>query len=164
MSGIDTSKTPPEPQFFSISDLINTAPFDSAYVRIRDWVDQGSPASHDKITPIELANELEQKAAEATSLIRGLSSTSASLQCETLDIETWVNYGLYFANKLRGAVAMAQGEAGISKTYMQQAVTHWKEMIRLNDLHNKASIPDMQNAHGTFSWRDQLSTVQSEAD
>ena len=37
----------------------------------------------------------------------------------------------------------------------------WQEMIRLNNLHNKPSIPDMQNTN--FSWAALLSTVQAEA-
>ena len=163
MSGIDYDKKPWEPQFFSLDDLINAKPLDDDYVNVRDWVDQGAKATGDKVTPLELARELETRAAEARSLIKDLPSEPASLQCETIDVETWVNYGLYFSNKLRGAVAKAQGEAGQSRSYMRTALEHWVAMIRLNDQHNRPKIADLRNPHGTFSWRDQLGRVRSEA-
>ena len=69
---------------------------------------------------------------------------------------------MYFAKKIRGAVAIAQGKSGDSKDYMQEALGHWEEMIRLHETHNLKEIPDMQTSD-TFSWRNQLNTVRNEA-
>ncbi len=113
------------------------------------------------MTPVALASELEHNAAEALTLISDLPAGPASLECEKYDIETWANYGLYFAKKIRAGVAKEQGNLSRSQSLMQEALTHWQEMIRINALHNKPSIPDMQN--GSFSWADLLDQVRAEA-
>ena len=161
MRGIDYSVEPWQPQFFGLDDLIAEVPFDDAYMGIREYVQAGSVASSAKVTPVALASELEHNAAEALTLISDLPAGPASLECEKYDIETWANYGLYFAKKIRAGVAKEQGNLSRSQSLMQEALTHWQEMIRINALHNNPSIPDMQN--GSFSWADLLDQVRAEA-
>ena len=161
MAGLDTSTQPFKPLFFSLDDMIAAEPFDDAYIGIQQWVDAGSPEKHEKITPIELAEELEANSEKVFNLIRDLPDAPPSLQCEKYDIEAWGHYGLYFAKKIRGAVAKAQNQSDVSKKCMKEALGHWEELIRINKLHNRESIPDM--AAGQFSWNMWLDTVRQEA-
>ncbi len=79
------------------------------------------------------------------------------IECELTDIEAWCAYGAYFAEKLRGGVALAEARATKDVRKQQQAVTalekalgHWQRLAELGARFNRLPVPS--NSIDPFSW------------
>src|SRR6185295_915190 len=109
--------------YFDIDSFINHPVLDTKrYLNIADFVKAGSVAAPGVLSPLALAAQLDRDGAEASqrvAAIRAKKRPSPTLECELTDVEAWVAYGSYFAEKLRAGVALATARA--KNDAMQQA-------------------------------------------
>lgn len=129
-------------EYISIDRQISQPTADTTYVSVTDYVRKGPGGAafgRDKITPIRLADLLEQDCRKALNLIKPINATSlATLSHEVADIKAWANLGLYFAQKLRGAVDLENYRRKGGEEHKQQAIQHleralgyWDEVVRI---------------------------------
>jgi hypothetical protein len=129
------------------------------YLNIADFVKTGRVAEG-VMSPVELAAQLERDGATAMKRVaelRARGGLSPTLDCELTDIEAWCAYGNYFAEKLRGGVALAtarangdakQQEAAVAA--LERALVHWQRLAELGAKFNK--LPVLSNSKQPFSW------------
>lgn len=146
--------------FLGIEGFINHPVLDTKrYLNIADFVKAGRvPAG--VMSPLELAATLERDCDRAMKLVaelRARGSPSATFDCELTDIEAWCAYGQYFAEKLRGGVALASARAkgdleqqGVAIAALKKALVHWKRLAELGAKYNK--LPVLSNSRQPFSW------------
>jgi hypothetical protein len=89
--------------------------------------------------------------------LRARGGVSPALDCELTDIEAWCAYGTYFAEKLRGGVALARarskGDAGqqrVAVAALEKALVHWNRLAELGAKFNQ--LPVLSNSKEPFSW------------
>ncbi len=92
---------------------------------------------------------------------------SPTLECELTDVEAWCAFGAYFAEKLRGGVALAEAKTTGSDRAKQEAVAalqrslvHWKRLAELGERFNQLPIPS--NSKEPFSWSQLLPQVEQD--
>jgi hypothetical protein len=157
--------------FFDIDSFISHPVLDTKrYVNIADFVKAGGVAEPGKLSPLALAAQLDRDGAEVTrrvAVIRAKAKPSPTLECELTDIEAWAAYGSYFAEKLRGGVALAiararkdakQQEAAV--TALERALTHWKRLAELGGRYNR--LPVISNSREPFSWASLTPAVEKD--
>ncbi len=102
---------------------------------VKDFV--GNVATTNRLTPLDLANNLETNAVDALAAISGLNASSNNDLRETIgDVTAMAALGRYYADKLRGAVelrraqttsgAVAQSHRNNAKTHLFNSSNHWK--------------------------------------
>jgi len=123
--GLNDGRSP----FISIDELIAHQVLDRRYLSITDYVnllDREMPVSDGKITPLQLADELESKADSALALLTTLqpaaSPFSVAYNQELDDIRIWAHLCRYFANKLRAGVHLERYRRSADKSQQQLAV------------------------------------------
>ena len=121
-------------KFLTIQDVIKSTPTDSNLVSVKEFGD-GANNFGKRITPIELATALEADVDKALNLINGISTTDNTLKCEIEDVKAWSHLGLYFAKKLRAAVAVNQGKKAEAFTFITQAQQHWTDLVSVTEAH-----------------------------
>ena len=160
-SGYDDQVSP----FISVDELIRHKTLDQSYLCIEDFVQslQANEAiSDDEITPLKLAEQVEQNCREALILVKGLrkqnEERNKAFISELDDIATWANIGLYFADKLRGGVALATfnqskqpNEKEKAVNYLEKCVSHWQQVIRLTDS-RYVTMPYVSMGHHQQRW------------
>lgn len=96
--------------YISVDRQITQPPADPDYISTGDYVNtlsSGRSFSKDKITPPVLAGMLENDCQIALRLVKDIKTAhNSSLMYEVSDVKAWANLGLYFAEKLKGAVAL----------------------------------------------------------
>ncbi len=124
----------------SVDRQINQPATDPAYVSVMDYVNtlaSGGSFANDKITPPVLAGMLEQDSRKALDLVKNLKITNnTSLMYEVADVKAWANLGLYFSEKLKGAVALQTyrlkgGEENkrTSVKHLENALQYWDIVV-----------------------------------
>jgi hypothetical protein len=97
-------------EYINVDWQIKQPPIDPDYVSVLEYVktiSDGGTFDKQKITPPILVSMLERDCSRALSLVRSIRTTgNASLHQEVSDIKVWANLGLYFAEKLKGAIAL----------------------------------------------------------
>lgn len=121
----------------SVDELIGAVTLDTSYVSIQDYI-AGKYKGPDKITPLMLAEGLEQDSRKALEIVNNLKTDDPTLKYEMDDIRSWSYMGLYFASKLRGGTALqkfrikgdpAQKEESIR--HLEEALKYWKEVVTI---------------------------------
>ena len=145
--------------FINLNQFIGHPVLDSSYVNIEDFVDGDfDPSRH--VTPLELADRTEEESQSALEIVETIESENPSkaLQIELTDIKFWAQHGLYFADKIRGGVALQKfrrdgkqpdQEAAIQA--LERALDHWNHMVTLAERYNRPVIPYQFDQN--FSWR-----------
>ncbi|MEW9856402.1 glycoside hydrolase family 20 zincin-like fold domain-containing protein [Novosphingobium sp. M1R2S20] len=141
-----------EPQ--SVDRLIQQKPLLANWLSVKDYVAllrMGATAQTGQVTPLDLANRLEDENARALQLVQAIdASDDTSLMYEVADVKTWANLGLYYAAKLRGAVDLemyrqsgdpAKKAAAIA--HLQRSLTHWDTVAAIT----RPIYKDMPLAH-----------------
>lgn len=147
--------------FFDIDSFIKHPVLDTKrYINIADFVKAGGVAEPGKFSPLTLAAQLERDGAEAArrvAAVRAKAKPSPTLECELTDIEAWVAFGNYFAEKLRAGVALATARANNdakqqapATAALERALGHWKRLAELGGRFNR--LPVLSNAREPFSW------------
>lgn len=154
-------------QFIDIDKFISRNVLDSSYVNIKDFV-AGNYDKEAQATPLQLADETEKQSARILEIVNDQYQTGASpvLKIELADLEFWANYGLYFASKVRGGVALEQFRKGQSNSrdqtiqYLEESKTYWLKMVELAEKYNVAVMPHQFDKE--FSWRKHLEDVDKD--
>ena len=126
-------------KLLSLPQFCDKEPMDTSYMSIKEFLVNESQVSGEKITPLELADSLEMfclKALKETEIMNTAENTD--LRYEVSDIQTWANLGLYFAYKLRSAVAYqrylnTQNKAFHTSavSWLEKAVGSWKTVVEI---------------------------------
>ncbi len=123
--------------FISVNEIIETIPLDTNLVSIKAYVDGKYHGSH-KITPVQLADELEKNGNGALQLLRSIDTKKPTLIHEIDDIRTWAYLSLYFSEKLRGGTALQKfrrfGNAEEQKEsvrHLTAALAHWNDVVAI---------------------------------
>ena len=147
--------------FFDIDAFIKHPVLDTKrYINIADFVKAGGVTATGVLSPLALAAQLDRDGAEASqrvAAIRSRTKPSPTLECELTDIEAWVAYGSYFAEKLRAGVALATARAkndtkqqAVAIAALERAFVHWERLAALGGKFNR--LPVLSNARQPFSW------------
>jgi hypothetical protein len=155
--------------FFDIDNFITHPVLDTKrYVNIADFVNAQGVVAPGKISPLTLAEELDRDCTSAlkrVAAVRERLSPSPTLECELADIEAWCAFGAYFAEKLRGGVALAKARATGDARAQQDAVLalekalgHWQRLAELGGRFNQ--LPVVTNSREPFSWSQLTPAVQ----
>ena len=160
-------------EYISVDWQIKQPPLDPDYVSVLDYVNHiSSGGTYDKnrITPPVLINMLESDNKKALNLLRNVKeATNPALMQEIADVKVWANLGLYFAEKLKGAVALQtyriQGEPEMKEQavlHLQNALKYWDEVVNITKpLYNQMPLVHFseqdgkhwkENNHLRFHW------------
>ena len=160
-------------EYISVDWQIRQPPIDPDYVSVLEYVKStlmGNTFDKTKITPPVLASMLEVDCSKALALVRNVKTLSnASLQQEVADIKAWANLGLYFSEKLKGAVALQtyreKGEEEDKQEAvkrLENALRYWDEVVSITrPLYNDMPLvhfseqdgkPWKENDHLRFHW------------
>ncbi|WP_240416052.1 hypothetical protein [Paenibacillus periandrae] len=148
--------------FISLEDLLNSEPLDPDYLSIRSYVDHiiAKKPTEGCMTPLQLANVLENDACEGLATLSSIDYESPSLCCEMADIEAWAHLGLYFAAKLRAGVCYelylrtgneVERRKAIQWLDSPNALKHWDDLIRVTNSHY-VKQPLLHLGKTPFSW------------
>ena len=129
----------------------------------------GSYDKASQITPLELADESEKQSHLILEIVKKQRDRGASggLEIELTDLEFWANFGLYFASKVKGGVALEQFRKGMDDDQKTQGIEHleasktyWQNMVGLAEKYNVAVMPHQFDK--AFSWRKHLEDVDKD--
>ncbi len=157
--------------FFDIDSFIRHPVLDTKrYINIADFVEAGGVAGPGILSPLALAAQLDRDGAEASrrvAAVRARAAASPTLECELTDIEAWIAYGNYFAEKLRAGVALATARAkndaqqqAAATAALEKALAHWKRLAELGGKFNR--LPVLSNAREPFSWASLTPAVEKD--
>jgi hypothetical protein len=108
----------------------------------------GNEAPAGRLTPLEVADRLERLATAGVQRLETVNATSDSELGETMgDIRAMAALGRYYADKIRGAVALARYEKtkdpashAEARTLLQASANHWREYARLWSAQNVGNV------------------------
>lgn len=126
--------------YIGVEQLIKHPTMDPSYVSVSEYVDtflSGKSFGVDRITPVNLADNLERDNSQALRLVEGIDvSKNESLRYEVADVKAWAYLGLHLAEKLRGAVALKMywktddaSQQDIAVCHLQDALDHWDQLV-----------------------------------
>jgi hypothetical protein len=160
-------------EYISVDWQIKQPPLDPDYVSVEQYVkgmSAGEKFADNKITPPVLINMLETDCSKALALLKSINTDGhASLHQEVSDARVWANLGLYFAAKLRGAIALQAYRVSGGEENKQQAITHlesalgyWDKVVGITrPLYNDMPLVHLseqdgkhwkENDHLRFHW------------
>lgn len=154
--GYNDGKSP----FLSLEELMDFEVLDPAYLSVKDFVkaQQDGSVEDTKISPLELADELQESGEQALEIVQSISPDKPTLECEIMDVQAWCYQGLYFANKLRAAVALetyrVTGDPGKKKeaiAFIKLAKTHYQQLVDVTLRHHQP-ISMVQVKNMKFHW------------
>ncbi len=128
-------------EYISVDRQINQPPLDTNYVSIAEYVKEVSSGKNagNKITPPELAGMLEKDCTKALGLVKSVDVKNDSpVKYEVADVKAWANLGLFFAEKIKGALAL-QFYRTNGKTeeklkaieHLENALKYWDKIISI---------------------------------
>jgi hypothetical protein len=125
-------------EYISVDRQIEQPPLDTSYLSVKEYVktiSSGSSSTNDRITPPVLAQMLEQDCSQAIGLIKNIeTSGNNDLIQEVADVKAWANLGLYFSEKLKGAVALETYRDKGGEVNRQTAVKHLEKALQYWDI------------------------------
>jgi len=154
--GYDDEQSP----FLSLEELMKFEVLDPDYLSVRDYVRdyQNGSVEEAKITPLELADELQQSGEQALAIVKEISTKNPTLECEIMDVQAWSYQSLYFAKKLRAAVALeTYGLTGdLSKkeeavALIKGAKIYYQQLVDVTKAHHQP-VPMIQIKGTNFEW------------
>jgi hypothetical protein len=141
-------------ELVSVDRLIAQRPLTNDRLSVREFVAtqvSGAALPTGKTTPVAVADRLTRDAAQALRLVEPIGTTgNRTLLFEVADVKAWANLGLYFAEKLRGAVALERFRTSGNEADKQAAIAHletslgyWDEVVAIT----RPLYADMPLAH-----------------
>jgi hypothetical protein len=161
-------------EYISIDRQISQPPIDTVYISVADYVKNivaDSTFTTHRITPLQLAAMLEEDCFKAIGLVKNIDTTgNNSLMYEVADIQTWAYLGLYFAQKLKGAVALQKYRVRGRETdriaavkHLQNALHYWDVVVAITEpIYNDMPLTHFSEQNGNrsrihdslrFHWR-----------
>jgi len=121
----------------SVERLILQPALRSDWLSVKDFVAKrsaGEKLPPDTLTPLALADRMEADAKKALAMVHGIATAEdPSLMYEVADVKTWANLGLFYAEKLRGAVALQTFLTTGNKVDKRSAVAQLKKSLAFWD-------------------------------
>ena len=128
--------------FYTVKDFIlgQTMP-GSGVLNIQEWLNKKERTNENAIGPLEIASDLDNNAQKTLTLLADLKSrqvTGRELQRTLGDLEAMAYLGKYYAEKIRGAVSLAefdregqpdQKQAAVE--HLQKALENWQNYARI---------------------------------
>lgn len=169
------------PGFISLPRMIDRPTLDPDYVSIADYmraVEAGESFEAGMKTPPRLAETLERDATEALELVTALEARiqrPGPIEYELADIRAWSGLSLYFAEKLRTAVALEtyrrtrdpQAHAR-ALAHIEKAADHWDAVVDVTrPLYPDVPLPhwiDRDRPGDRFSWEQLRPEVQQDVE
>jgi len=162
--------------FISVDELIDHPALDPDYVSIKDFAaaqaeKRAIPGG--KVTPPALADALERDGREALRLIEGIVTDGKPVAAELTDCHAWAHLSLYFAEKIRGGVALQRfresrdtGHQKEAIAHLEQAVGHWKALIRVTEpAYREVPLIHLEkHKDGRFHWSRFLPDVERDVE
>jgi hypothetical protein len=157
---------------FNINNIITHPVLDSLrYINIRDWISKGEKVTGNKISPLQLTEELDRDNARLWNLINMLKAANLAVDAETevSDLTAWYWYGRYFSDKVKAAVALARyrykgdDQRELAIKYLKDCSGHWTNYTRAVTTFNKESFPFII-AKGDYSWKEMQLQVDKDID
>ncbi|MFO7445685.1 MAG: hypothetical protein R6W90_04925, partial [Ignavibacteriaceae bacterium] len=151
--------------YISIDRQINHPPLDTTYVSIAEYVKtmlDGGSFESGRTTPPELAQMLEDDCSRALKLIENINpGDNTPLMFETADVKVWANLGLYFAEKIKGGIALQTyrlngGEENKEDAvrYLENALQYWDTVISITrPIYNDMPLVHYSEQDGK-SWKE----------
>jgi hypothetical protein len=152
-------------EYITVDRQINQPPLDTNYVSVAEYIKTtlaGGSFSNERITPPVLAKLLEQDCKKALILVKNIVTTgNSSLLQEVADVKVWANLGLYFAEKLKGAMALqtyrtkgGEDNKQAAVKYLENALEYWDEVISITSpLYNDMPLVHYSEQDGK-SWKE----------
>jgi hypothetical protein len=130
-------------QPISVERLIQQKPLLPDWISVKDFVAKqaaGEQVAPGTMTPLLLANQLQADCTRALALVRTIdTSRNASLLYEVADVRIWANLGLYYAEKLRGAVELQlyrtlgrQADKDAAVRHLEKSLGYWDAVIAIS--------------------------------
>ncbi|MGB9690002.1 hypothetical protein [Thermogutta sp.] len=119
--------------FYTVKDFIlgETMP-GSGVLNIREWLNHKDHPEKVAVGPLEIASDLESNAQKTLTLLADLKSpniTGRELQRTLGDLEAMAYLGKYYAEKIRGAVKLAEFDRDGKAEHQQAAVAHLQNAL-----------------------------------
>ena len=152
-------------EFISAERMINQPPLDTSFISVKDYINALSEKKHFDsiyITPEKLSLILENDCNKALELVNGIQSDKdISLMYEISDIKTWAYLGLYYSEKLKGAIDMQTFKVKGDTSKQKESVNHFKEALNYWDkiteitepIYNKMPLVHLSEQDGR-SWKE----------
>lgn len=153
----------------SVERLIRQKPLLSNWMSVEEYVaKRNKPVVAGTITPLHVAARLERDCRRAFGFVRAIdTSEDASLMYEVADVKAWSYLGLFFAEKLRAAVALQTFRTTGAASFKAQAVdhlerslAHWDEVVTLTEpiyrdmpLAHYNPPDNRRNDNNLFHWK-----------
>lgn len=158
----------------SIDRLIHQKPLDTAYISVEDYVNMvrnGVNIDAIRITPLLTSERLKRDCRKALDLVKGIDPKGNNdLIQEVADVKAWAYLGLYFAEKLRAAIALqtfrvkgGEDQKQLAISYLGKALNYWDQLIETTEpLYNPMPLvhfseqdgkPWQENDHLRFHWK-----------
>lgn len=155
--GFDDGKS-----FISVDDLCNCKPISDKILSMNAYADKlfkNESISDEYTTPLQIAQNLISDADKAEkSLLRVKYEEDTPLECEVLDVKSWIALSRYFAIKLEACIAYSMYKRTNDQLYkensislLEKALEYWKEIVALTSSHYVPQ-PSVQLGGGQFSW------------
>jgi len=145
--------------FISVQDVIDAGTIEPNFVGVKEYSD-GEGDYGTRISPLELATTLENDANEALNIVNSISTTDNTLLCEMDDVKAWSQLGLFFAKKIRAAVAVNQNNKTEAVISITEAQNYWKNLVTITQAHIQESHLGMLN--GDFHWKNYQDEVDDD--
>ncbi|MFW5745348.1 MAG: glycoside hydrolase family 20 zincin-like fold domain-containing protein [bacterium] len=160
----------PRVEYISVDRMIEQPPLDPRYVRIADFVSGAWTEGPDRVTPPAMADALEADCTRALELVADVATgDDVALMFEVADVRAWSHLGLFFASRIRGAVALERcrrlgdrGAGADAVRHLESALEQWDAVISItrplyNDmplvhLSEQDGRPWHENDHLRFHW------------
>ena len=119
-------------EYITVDRQINQPPLDTDYVSIAEYVKEISSEKNlgNKITPPVLARMLVKDCSKALKLVKSVDiKKNSPVKYEVADVRAWANLGLFFAEKIKGGVALQLYRTNGKKEYKLEAVKHLENAL-----------------------------------
>lgn len=152
-------------EFISIDRLINQKPLDTSYISVSDYVDivrRGVNIENLRVTPLFTSERLKRDCRKALDLVKTIDPKGNNdLIQEVADVKAWAYLGLYFAEKIRAAIALQtfrlQGsneQKRLAISYLEKALNYWDLLIETTEpLYNPMPLVHFSEQDGKH-WKD----------
>ena len=147
--------------FIKIDEMMDAKPIEPNYVSIKEYGD-GSHNFGSRLTPIQQAAVLERDNLRALDIVKQIRTSDETLKCEIEDVRAWAHLGLYFAKKVRAAVALNQNKKSEAVQYITEARQHWRDLVAVTDEHIQVSHLAIFKETRDFHWKDFQDEVDDE--
>jgi hypothetical protein len=145
--------------FITLEELQNANPIEPSFLSIKEYGD-GRRDFGAKVTPLQLAAALERDNQLALTMVQQVATADETLRCEIADVQAWAHLGLYFAQKIRTAVALNQNDKPAALGHITEAQKHWRDLVAVTAAHIQPSHLAITENH--FHWKDFQAQVDAE--